>query len=395
MDFLLITWAFLLSVFLGVPSAYYLYLRYMASRPWNVKIDKGFAPSVTIIVPMHNEEKTIEFKLENLCNVIYPREKLQVILANDASTDRTMEEMHSFIGRRPELNMEIVDCSERRGKAKTLNLALERARNDVVVMSDADSFWAPDILVRVLPYLADPSVGGIVGRPKSLNEKQNFATEVETAYLDLVSEVFRYGESKIHSTIFFHGAFAAYRKEFLKEFNVIVDDSGTALDIVQQGRRTLFVPDGYCFVVSPTTWTGRLSTKLRRAVHLTYVCGRCLSLLLKGKLRLPKRIALPEIFLYLFNPLIFTALAVATLALVVDHLPYFIFLVFLLPLALIVPRTRWLVVEVLQNNSILVWALLQTVLGRKLMFWETQKETRVSLTREMLEREGLILPYLN
>lgn len=390
----MITWSLLLSVFLGVPCVYYLYLRRMASKPWNVKIDEDFAPPVTVIVPMHNEEKTIQFKLENLCNVIYPREKLQVILANDASTDQTMEKIRDFISRHPEFSIVIVDCSERRGKAKTLNFALKNARNDVVIMSDADSFWAPDILVKALPYLADPSVGGIVGRPKSLNEEQTSVTKFEKAYLDLVSEVLRYGESKIHSTIFFHGAFAAYKKEFLKEFNVHVDDSGTALDIVQQGGRTLFVPDSFCFVVSPITWTGRLVTKLRRAIHLTYVCGRCLKLLLKGRLSLPKRIALPEIFLYLFSPLIFTALAVATLALIVDYFPHSVFFVFLPALALIVPRTRWLLLEVLQNNSILFWALLQTVLGKKLMFWETRKETRVSLTREMLEREGLILPYL-
>jgi len=339
---------------------------------------------------MYNEEKSIRLKLENLCNVIYPEEKMQVILANDASTDRTLEEVTKFVNDYPMLSLEMINETKRRGKTKALNLALEHAENDIIVMTDADTFWAPDILSRTLPYLADPSVGAVVGRPKTLNRERSLVVETEKMYLDLVSEIFRHGESKIHSTFFIHGAFAAYKKEFLKEFNAYVDDSGTALDVIQRGGRTLFIPEGYCFVVSPITWKGRTQIKLRRAAQLVQLCAKCLNLLVNGRLSLPKKIAVPEIFLYLFNPIIFLLSVFTTFAVMVEYFPYSIFLpLFLLPMIL-TPKGRLLLIEGLQTNCILCAALLQSMLGRKFITWNTQEETRLFLTREMLEREELI-----
>jgi len=66
MNPLLIVWIFLCSVFVGVPGVYYLYMKRNASRPWNLKIDKDYAPLITILIPAHNEEKSIRLKLENL-----------------------------------------------------------------------------------------------------------------------------------------------------------------------------------------------------------------------------------------------------------------------------------------------------------------------------------------
>ncbi|MFQ6127249.1 MAG: glycosyltransferase, partial [Candidatus Heimdallarchaeota archaeon] len=207
MNLIVMVWLLLGLVFFGVPSLYLLYLRRVASKPWNLNIDRKYDPPITIIIPTHNEEKTIGFKLENLCKVEYPKEKMQIILIDDASTDNTIKEVFKFLNLHPELNVELLNETERRGKSAVLNLALKRAKHDIIVMSDADAFWNSKILIETLPYLADPLVGAVIGRQKILNSNQSWITKIEETYLNLTFEIIRLGESKIHSTIIFHGLF--------------------------------------------------------------------------------------------------------------------------------------------------------------------------------------------
>lgn len=390
MSFVLFVWLFLFFVFLGAPILYFLYLRRVVSRPWNIKLDESYAPSLTVLIPTHNEEKTIGYKLENLYHVKYPKEKLQVILGDDASTDQTVHLASLFVNSHPELNTEIIKENERKGKSTILNLALKSAQNDVVIVTDSDAFWDPNILVKALPYLADPSVGAVIGRQKVLNSEQSWITQGEKIYLDLTFGVIRLGESLIHSTIISHGGFCAYKRTFLSEFNSEADDSGTAFDVVQKGARTLYVPEAICFDVASVTWKSRFSTKVRRASQLVQIYGKCLKLLLKNQLSLPKRIAIPEIFLYLFNPVVFLLLTLATLILIPAYLPYSLAVLFILLLPLTIPKGRLLLIEVVQNNCILLGALLASMLRRKFLVWNTSDESRSLLTRDMLESKNLL-----
>ena len=390
MNLVLIVWLLLNLIFFGVPSLYFLFLRRVASIPWNVKIDRKYNPPITIIIPTHNEEKTIGLKLENLSTVAYPKEKMQVILADDASTDNTIKEALKFLNQHPEMSVEILNETKRRGKSGVLNIALKRAKHDIVVMSDADAFWVQNILTETLPYLADPSVGAVIGRQKVLNSNQSWVTQIEENYLNLTFEVIRLGESKIHSTIIFHGLFGAYKRNVLREFNHETDDSGTALDIVQKGARTIFIPEATCFDMSPITWKSLVSTKLRRASQLVQIYAKCLKLLAKNQLHLPKRIAVPEIFLYLFNPIVFLLLAATTLILISDFQIYSLILALFFLATLLLPKSRGVLFGVIQNNCILLSALVALVLRRKFIAWNTLEESRSLLTRDLLERENLL-----
>jgi len=342
------------------------------------------------MIPTHNEEKTIGFKLENLSTVAYRKEKMQVILVDDASTDNTIKEALKFLNQHPEMNVEILNEAERRGKSGVLNLALKRAKHDIVVMSDADAFWVQNILTETLPYLADPAVGAVIGRQKVLNSNQSWVTQIEEDYLNLTFEVIRLGESKIHSTIIFHGLFGAYKRSVLKEFNHETDDSGTALDIVQKGARTILIPEATCFDMSPITWKSLVSTKLRRASQLVQIYAKCLKLLTKNQLHLPKRIAVPEIFLYLFNPIVFLLLAATTLILISDFQIYSLIVTLFFLATLLLPKSRGFLFGVIQNNCILLSALVALVLRRKFIAWNTLEESRSLLTRDLLERENLL-----
>ncbi len=384
---ILIVWSVLCSVFIGFPSLYHLYMRRVASRPWRLKTDKTYSPPITILVPTYNEADVIELKLDNLSKLRYPRNLTQIILIDSDSKDKTLERILEFSEKHPEINIKLVKEKERRGKSKALNLALKYATGEVIVVSDADCFLFPDILAKSLPYLADKTVGAIVGREVILNPNRTWVTKNEALYRDLMSGI-RFGESKFYATIIFEGGFSAYKRAFLEEFDSETgcDDTGTALSVVQKNARTILIPEATFFTAFPTTWKGKIVIKMRRASQLVQVWTKCLIHLLKNRLVLPKRIAISEIFLHIFNPLIFVSLTFATFLL---FLQYPIFLLGFLCIFLI-PKTRNLFLETSQNNVILLGALVSLILKRRFVIWNKADESRQELTRDLLESHNLL-----
>ena len=386
---ILLVWSILLLVFVGVPSVYYLYMRHIASQPWKLKMDKDYTPLITILVPTYNEEKSIKFKLENLSKLEYPKEKVEIILVNDSSTDKSLQEICNFQISHPEIDIQVLSNTQRLGKSRSLNSALKQAKGEVIVVSDADCFLSPDILTKALPYLLDSSVGAITGLETLLNPNQSWVTETEIMYNDAVHTI-RIGESKFHSTIFFQGGFGAYKRALITQFDEETDDSGTALSVVQKHARTLLVPEAVYFTTFPSTWKGKIATKTRRARQLVRIWIKCLKLSLKKQLVLPKKIFIPEAFLYLINPIVFIFLIGATVLLVYRY-PIFLLVLstIFLPL-LFVKKTRTLILEVVQDNCILLSALLAFISNKQFATWKTMDVSRAYLTNDILKRENLI-----
>lgn len=389
MSLLLAAWVAVGAVFFGVPAAYFAYMKKRSASVWNLNLDNGYVPSAAVLIPVHNEEKVIRLKLDNIARVTYPTEKIQVIIANDCSTDGTLNEINLYMAAHPEQKIAVYDSKVHLGKTGCLNNALKNVNADVVIISDVDCFWPSDILKKALSYLSDPTVGAITARELLLNPADSWVTMGEQFYDSNIQAV-RIGESKLHSTIFFQGGFAAYKRSVLLEFNHSTDDSGTALDIVQANRRTLLIPEIGFFTVSPTKWKSKVNIKIRRAGHLQHLWARCLNLLAHGKLSMPKRIAVPEILLHIFNPLLMVALAALTVAVMVVY-PYLgVALVLLILGALVVKRARVMAFELVQNNLILLVALSSFLTKRNFTFWKPVADSRSVLTENVLREKNLI-----
>jgi cellulose synthase/poly-beta-1,6-N-acetylglucosamine synthase-like glycosyltransferase len=360
-----------------------------ASEPWNLDFKEGYMPSVSILIPVHNEEKTIGLKLENLCKVAYPAEKIETILVNDASTDKSLDKINDFVSHSHGLDIKVLDRIEWEGKTSCLNFALKHAKGDVIIVSDADCFWPADILTRALPYLSSSSVGAVAGRESLMNLPSSLTVRGELFY-DKTIQSIRVGESKVHSTIIFQGGFSAFKKSLLDTFDKEADDSGTAFNIVQKNSRTLLAPDIYFYTTFPTNWRNKVILKIRRANQLQRIWGKCLNLLLRRELVLPKRIALPEIILHIFNPIVFIALILTTAFVIVEQpLSSLIFLLVLLS-AVLVSKSRAAVIEVIQNNLILFLAMITSSKKRKSGLWRTTQESRLLLDEETLRQRQLI-----
>lgn len=386
---ILVAWFFVGLFFLGIPSVYFVYMKKCSAATWNLDKSNDYFPTTAILVPVYDEEKTIRLKLENLAKVSYPSDKIEVIIVNDSSKDNTLKEASEYIKNNPSQKISIFDSKEHLGKTGCLNHALRSVKADVVIISDADCFWPHDILQKALVYLSDPHVGAITARELLLNPQDTWVTLGEQFYDDTV-QTLRIGESKLHSTIFFQGGFAAYKRGMLEEFNYSTDDSGTALDVVQKRKRAILIPEIGFYTISPTLWRNKISVKIRRASQLQQLWARCLKLLLHGKLAIPKRIAIPEILLHIFNPLLLVALFVlSAFALVLYPLPM-LTLVLIIVAALLFRKVRTTFLEVFQSNLILLAALSSLLTNRKFKLWKPIQESRFVLSESMLKEKKLI-----
>jgi cellulose synthase/poly-beta-1,6-N-acetylglucosamine synthase-like glycosyltransferase len=130
------------------------------------------APTVSLIVPAYDEEEVIAAKVANALALDYPRERLQVIVASDGSSDATAERARAAGAG---LVLELPPG----GKVAALNAAAEQAAGDVLVFSDANSTWSRDALRRLVAPFADPGVGYVCGQVRFLDPEGN---NLEGAY---------------------------------------------------------------------------------------------------------------------------------------------------------------------------------------------------------------------
>lgn len=364
-------WLTLFAIFAGSYVTFFSYLRSHSRKPWGLEIDPGFAPSISVLVPAHNEEKVILSKLENLKEVAYPKDKMEVIVIDDFSSDQTLSLARSFVESNPTLNVKVLHQETRQGKAKGLNKALNGCSHNLVVVTDADTCWPSDILGKALPYMSDPSIGAISGVMEAKNAAQSWVTNAEGNYMNFMS-TWRLGESKIHSTIRFEGCFCVFRRQAFDEFDDKsgADDSGTALRIIQNKYRAILIPEARTKSEVAFTFRDRLRGKVRRAVHLAGLWVQCLSLLARRRLVMPKRIAVPEIILSLFMPFIFVALACLTFVVSIYYPIFFLALVISLAVATSIPIVRNYLVQAIFDQFILFYAVILNAKKKRFITWE-------------------------
>ena len=143
-------------------------------RKKNNKLKKH--PFFTAIVPAFNEEKSIKETLISLLNLDYPKNKIEIIIVNDGSTDRTKEIVEDVIKSNPSREIILIN-QKNKGKGRAMNKGLRKARGEFFACLDADSFVAPDALKVMLPmFESDEKVGAVcpllkVKGPRSILQK--------------------------------------------------------------------------------------------------------------------------------------------------------------------------------------------------------------------------------
>ena len=194
-------------------------------------------PSVTLIVAAHNEEARIKEKIENTLSLEYPGEKLQTIIASDASTDAT----DSIVLQYKNSGIELVRTDDRKGKENAQQHAINRAHGDILVFSDTATILKPDALRRITGNFSDPSVGCVSSVDQFVDEDGNLSGEGMYVRYEMY---LRNLESSINSLVGLSGSFFAARKEVCENWKTnLQSDFNTVLNTIKIGMRGVLDPD--------------------------------------------------------------------------------------------------------------------------------------------------------
>ena len=157
----------------SIVAATFLLSRYLFAvfyRP--VEIDPDYSPGVSILIPCFNEEEWIERTIMGCVNQDYPLDKLEIIVIDDASTDQSRERIKDTYWKLCEVDkdfdigdrLKYVFLEENSGKRKALAKGLEKAKHDLIVFVDSDSFLDPFAIRNLVQPFKDPKMGGVSGR---------------------------------------------------------------------------------------------------------------------------------------------------------------------------------------------------------------------------------------
>lgn len=199
--------------------------------------DLSTLPTVSVIIPFHNEERWVAQKLHNTLTWDYPRDRLQIVAVSDGSTDRTREILQEFRDRAT-----IVTYSPRRGKPTALNLGVQHATGEMLLFTDANVLVHPAAIGKLMERYDDPSIGGVCG---------NIALQAEGADeplgegLYMQYERWLYGqESRALTMVGVDGALFSIRRDLFAALPVdtITDDFAIALRVVGHRKRIVYEP---------------------------------------------------------------------------------------------------------------------------------------------------------
>jgi cellulose synthase/poly-beta-1,6-N-acetylglucosamine synthase-like glycosyltransferase len=214
-------------------------------------VSAPITPPVSVIVAARNEARSIGAKLENLLNLDYPQDRLQVVVAADGCDDDT----DSAARARGDGRIRVLSLP-RVGKASALNAAVGVATGEILVFSDANSLYARDALRALVAPFADSDVGAVAGDQRYLADHAEAAVATgERLYWDLDRAIKR-AESRGGNAISATGAIYAVRHELFSQVPPgVTDDFATSTAVIARGKRLVFAPEAIAF--EPVARSGR------------------------------------------------------------------------------------------------------------------------------------------
>ena len=230
----------IIYVYFGYPVVLILWGFLKGSEP----IKKGDSlPKVTLIITAHNEGKIIRRKIENTLSLDYPKEKLEVIVASDGSTDETDEIVAQYASR----GVRLEHLPGRKGKTATQNHAVLKSSGEVIVFSDANAMYERAAIKKLVRNFDDNRVGCVCGELKYTNSSESVAASGENLYWKY-EKFLKRKESHISSLLGVTGSIYAVRRALYVPLKQdIISDFVEPLEIVRNRHKIVYEPEAISF----------------------------------------------------------------------------------------------------------------------------------------------------
>ncbi|MGQ9531075.1 MAG: glycosyltransferase [Candidatus Bathycorpusculaceae bacterium] len=256
-----------------------------------------YQPTVSILIPAHNEEQVIGRILQGMTKLTYPKDKLQIIVINDASTDNTGKIAEEYS--KEYSYVKVLHRSEKegkRGKASALNAGFKHANGEVILCFDADYYPQRDIVEKLTKKFVDPKVGAVQGRVVVLNEPQNMVTRLVA--LERIGGycVDQQARNTLGLITQFGGTVGGFRRDVLESLggwdeSILAEDTDLTFRVYLAGYKISYVNDAECYEEAVESWRAYWKQRYRWAKgHMQCAIKHSLKVLKSKNLSLKEKI---------------------------------------------------------------------------------------------------------
>jgi cellulose synthase/poly-beta-1,6-N-acetylglucosamine synthase-like glycosyltransferase len=256
-----------------------------------------YEPSVSILIPAHNEDKVIGKLLQKMTELTYPKDKLEVVLIDDASSDNTGQIADEYAKQYRFIKVLHRDKQVGgKGKASALNAALKQVTGEIVLCFDADYLPHADIVARLAAKFSDPTVGAVQGRPVVLNEPRSIVTRLIALERIGGYRVDQEARDVLGLVPQFGGTVGGFRRSILAGFggfdeSMLTEDTDLTFQIYLAGYKVRYASDAECYEEAVDTWRAYWRQRHRWAKGHMQVCDKhAFNVLTSKKLKLKEKI---------------------------------------------------------------------------------------------------------
>lgn len=248
----------------AIISGFFLFVYISAALSWHRgarKIPDDELPGVSIVVPAYNEEGNIGDTIESLLRLDYPKDRLEIIVVDDGSTDGTYAEAKRYEGP----NVRVIR-KENGGKSSALNRGIREAKYEIVACMDADSVATPGALRELVYHLVGEDGDAAtpvmhVWKPRNLVEKFQWAEYI-------LSNLFRRALDGLNAQYVTPGPFSIFRRDAFERFGGfdeenITEDMEMAMRIQAAGGKVIHVPTAIVYTKVPRSIVALIKQRVR------------------------------------------------------------------------------------------------------------------------------------
>ncbi len=250
---------------LALGLIFYTYFGYplltlMLSLFFNQPVKRGnIEPMVTFLITAYNEEKDIRKKLENTLALDYPKDKLEIIVASDGSTDQTDTIVKEFFDQGVLLHR----VEGRVGKTETQNQTVAIAKGEVVIFSDATTEYKKDAICKLVRNYLDPSIGAVSGRYEYVNPTGN-PVGLGTILFWKYENFIKSRQTRIKTVTGCCGCIYSVKRSLYEPLpGDIISDLVEPLKILEKGYRIAFEPEAVAYEVAEEKAGEEFSMRVR------------------------------------------------------------------------------------------------------------------------------------
>jgi len=230
-------------------------------------------PRVSLIVPVYNEEKTIAKKIQNIMELDYPGDKIEVLLVDGCSTDKTPEAIEDQT-RDCETTVRLIKQDRREGYTRGMLKGISSSTGDIIVATDAGAYHSPDAMKHLVKHFKNPRVGAVTGKEIVLGRSKGLGPRLEKSYR-FFYDLMRSAETEMSSTADTKGEILAVRRDICDVVSKKLElspgasfDSCVPYEAKLMRYTTVYDGQATYYEYAPSSFMDRMRQQVRRATSL-------------------------------------------------------------------------------------------------------------------------------